>query len=157
MPNFLYADDEVKRSIVGLNKSDPIADSIYVDIEPVNLFALNVFLPSFPSSSILYDSLFIKTILYALKFLIFLFSEDWSSALRPKTVSGECGDVVWSQSNLSVRLFSETFSWSKITDIFRVNLSKMRSALVPIIAVHDDAFIDDGSLYELKRLVILGY
>ncbi|PAV80032.1 hypothetical protein WR25_23005 [Diploscapter pachys] len=92
MPNFLYADDEVKNSIIGLNKSDPITDSIYVDIEPRT-----------------------GVVLYAQR-----------------------------RSQVNVEL------WSGVNLTFPVNLSKMRSALVPIIAVHDDAFIDDESLYELK-------
>ncbi len=146
----------MKNAIIGLNKSDLIADSIYVDIEPVILFFLNVFTEFSIFSICTILNLFIQTIFICSKishFWIF-FSDNRSGALRPKTVSGECGNVVWSQSNLSVRLFSENFSRNKIMNIFRVNLSKMRSALVPIIAVHDDAFIDDESLYELKRLVI---
>ncbi|CAI4230681.1 unnamed protein product [Auanema sp. JU1783] len=34
LPNFLYADDEVSQSVVGLNKSEVARDSIIVDIEP---------------------------------------------------------------------------------------------------------------------------
>lgn len=36
LPNFLYAPDEVRKSVKGLNETDDVRDSIIVDIEPVS-------------------------------------------------------------------------------------------------------------------------
>ncbi|PIC40557.1 hypothetical protein B9Z55_011856 [Caenorhabditis nigoni] len=92
LPNFLFAPDEVRQSVKGLNETDDIRDSIVVDIEPR-----------------------VGAVLYA---------------RRVSQVNIE----MWKGKNLT----------------FPVNLKKMKSALIPVIILHETSEIDDDSLEQIR-------